>query len=65
MRHSGQPARGGPSAGPLPSRSAIPSGAESGHEQSGGLFTPGEGLCFQAQRGVQGRPAYSPDEGLQ
>ncbi len=43
----------------------IPSGAEPGHEQSGGLFVPGEGLGQQAQRGLQGRPVYPPDEGLQ
>ena len=42
----------------------IPSGAEPGHEQSSGLFVPGEGLGHQAQRGLQGRPVYSPDEGL-
>ena len=42
----------------------IPLGAEPGHEQSGGLFVPGEGLGYQAQRGLQGRPEYSPDEGL-
>ena len=42
----------------------IPMGAEPGHEQSGGLFVPGEGLGQQAQRGLQGRPVYSPDEGL-
>ena len=41
-----------------------PSGAAPGHEQSAGLFMPGEGLGQQAQRGLQGRPVYSPDEGL-
>ena len=41
-----------------------PPGAEPGHEQSDGLFVPGEGLGHQAQRGPQGRPVYSPDEGL-
>ena len=42
----------------------IPMGAEPGHEQSGGLFVPGEGLGQQAQRGLQCRPTYSSDEGL-
>jgi hypothetical protein len=42
-----------------------PLGAEPGHEQSDGLFVPGEGLGHQAQRGLQGRPVYPPDEGLQ
>jgi len=42
----------------------IPLGAEPGHEQSNGLFVPGEGLGHRAQRGLQGRPGYSPDEGL-
>jgi hypothetical protein len=46
-----------------PKRARIPSGAEPGHEQSGGLFVPGEGLGLLAQRGLQGRPGYSPDEG--
>ena len=27
------------------------------------LFTPGEGLGLLAQRGLQGRPMYSSDEG--
>ncbi len=40
-----------------------PLGAEPGHEQSSGLFMPGEGLGPLAQRGLQGRPGYSPDEG--
>jgi hypothetical protein len=63
MRHPVPTPACGPSAGPLPSRPAIPSGAEPGREQSGGLFTPGEGLCRQAQRGLQGRPTYPSDEG--
>ncbi len=50
-------------AAPKPAR--IPSGAEPGREQSGGLFTPGEGLCRQVQRGLQGRSTYPSDEGLQ
>ena len=54
----------GPSAGPLPSRPAIPSGAEPGREQSGGLFAPGEELGTWAQRGLQGRPTYPSAEGL-
>ena len=41
----------------------IPLGAEPGHEQSSGLFVPGEGLGQQAQRGLQGRPTYSSGEG--
>jgi hypothetical protein len=54
---------GGPSAGPLPSQPAMPSGAEPGHAQSGGLGAPGEGLGRPAQRGPQGRPTYPSDEG--
>ena len=42
----------------------LPTGAEPGRVQSGGLFAPGEELGPWAQRGLQGRPAYSPDEGL-
>ena len=38
-----------------PKRARIPSGAEPGHEQSGGLFVPGEGLGLLAQRGQIGR----------
>ena len=45
-------------------RPSFPSGVEPGREQSSGLFTPGEGLGLPAQRGLQGRPAYSTDEGL-
>ena len=63
MRHPAFNLSGGPSAGPLPSRPAIPSGAESGREQSSGLIAPDEGLCRQARRGLQGRPAYPSDEG--
>ena len=55
----------GPSAGPLPSRPAIPSGAEPGLGQSSGLAMPGEGLGHEAQRGLQRRLAYPPDEGHQ
>ena len=54
----------GPSAGPLPSRPAIPLGAEPGPEQSGGRFAPGEELGPWAQRGLQGRPTYPSAEGL-
>ena len=58
-----------PCAGRTPGRPkpqpSFPSGAEPGHEQSSGLFAPGEGLGREAQRGLQGRPAYSPGEGLQ
>jgi [NiFe] hydrogenase diaphorase moiety small subunit len=57
-------AEGGPSAGPLPSRPAIPSGAEPGHARSGGPCMPGEEQGAPALRGLQGRPAYPPDEGL-
>jgi hypothetical protein len=55
--------RRGPSAGPLPSRPAIPSGAESGHKQSRGLFVPDEESGLLARRGLQGRPTYPSDEG--
>ena len=48
-------------AAPKPAR--IPAGAEPGHEQSGGLFMPGEELGLPAQRGLQGWPTYPSDEG--
>ncbi|ACB35289.1 hypothetical protein Lcho_3029 [Leptothrix cholodnii SP-6] len=48
-------------AAPKPAR--IPSGAEPGHDQSGGLVVPGEGLGRAAQRGLQGRLTYPSDEG--
>ncbi len=48
----------------VPEPARIPVGAEPGREQSSGLFTPGEGLGHQAQRGLQDRPRYSADEGL-
>ena len=54
---------GGPSAGPLPSRPAIPLGAEARHGQSSGLPMPGKGLVHTDQRGLQGRPTYPSDEG--
>jgi simple sugar transport system permease protein len=47
----------------VPSRPAIPSGAEPGRGLSSGQATPGEGLGQEAQRGRHGRPAYSTDEG--
>ena len=47
-----------------PSRPAIPSGAEPGRAQSGGLRLPAEGPDQQARRGLQGRPTYPSDEGL-
>jgi hypothetical protein len=47
---------------PKPAR--VPSGAEPGREQSGGLFSPGEGRGLLARRGLQGRPTYPSDEGL-
>lgn len=47
------------------SRPAVPSGAEPGREQSGGLGMPGEGLGPLAQRGLQDRPTYPSDEGQQ
>jgi oxaloacetate decarboxylase alpha subunit len=46
-----------------PSRPAIPSGAEPGRGQSGGLSSPGEGLSREARRGLQGRPTYPSVEG--
>ena len=46
-------------------RNSLHSGAEPGHEQSGGLFVPGEESSRLARRGLQDRPAYPPDEGLQ
>ena len=46
-----------------PSRLDALAGAEPGHEQSGGLFAPGDGLGRKAQRGLQGRPKYSSAEG--
>jgi hypothetical protein len=49
-------------AAPKPAR--IPSGAEPGREQSGGLFSPGEGRGLLARRGLQGRTTYPSDEGL-
>jgi hypothetical protein len=48
----------------LEPRRSLPSGAEPRHEQSGGLVVPGEGLSLKAQRGLQGRPMVSSDEGL-
>jgi hypothetical protein len=48
----------------LEPRHSVPSGAEPGHEQSGGLFVPGEGSSRKARRGLQGRPMYSSDERL-
>ena len=63
MKHRVSTDGGGPSAGPLPSRPAIPVGAEPGHGLSRGQPMPGEGLGQQAQRGLQGRAAYSTDEG--
>ena len=48
-------------AAPKPAR--VPSGAEPGHGQSGGLTVTGEGLRHQAQRGPQDRPTYPTDEG--
>ena len=44
-------------------RLSLPSGAEPGHGQSGGLTVTGEGLRHQAQRGPQDRPTYPTDEG--
>ncbi len=48
----------------LEPRPSVPAGAEPGLKQSGGLLQPGEGLGHLAQRGLQGRPTYSPGEGL-
>ena len=50
-------------AAPKPAR--IPLGAEPGHKASSGRLVPGEGLGGLAQRGLQGRQAYSFDKGLQ
>jgi len=47
-----------------PSRTAIPLGAEAVHKQSSGLFVPAEESGPLGRRGLQGRLAYSPDEGL-
>jgi hypothetical protein len=47
-----------------PSRPTIPSGAEPGRGQSGGLAAPGEGRGLPAPRGLQDRLAYPPAEGL-
>jgi hypothetical protein len=44
-----------------PSRPAIPSGAEPGRGQSGGLSSPDEGPGCKARRGLQGRPTYPSD----
>lgn len=44
-------------------RPAIPPGAEPGREQSGGLFSPGEGTGRKARRGLQGRPTYPSGKG--
>jgi hypothetical protein len=46
------------------SKAKVRSGAESGHEQSCGLFVPDEGPGLLARRGLQGRPTYRSDEGL-
>ena len=46
-------------------RNSLPSGAEPGHEQSGGLLVPGEESSREARRGLQDRPVYPPDEGPQ
>jgi hypothetical protein len=48
-----------------PKPAAIPSGAEPGRGRSGGLFVPGEGPGPGARHGLQDRPMYSSDEGLQ
>jgi hypothetical protein len=48
-----------------PKPAAIPSGAEPRRGRSGGLFVPGEGPGPGARHGLQDRPMYSSDEGLQ
>ena len=48
---------------PKPAR--IPLGAEPGRGQSSGLAALGEGLGQPARRGLQGRPAVPPSEGLE
>lgn len=42
---------------------AIPSGAEAGHGQAGGLALPAEGARQEPRRGLQGRSMYSSSEG--
>jgi hypothetical protein len=54
----------GPSAGPLPGRPAIPSGAEPAQTGSGGACPAGEGQDPRVLRGRQGRQTYTSDEGL-
>ena len=49
-------------AAPEPAR--IPLGAEAGHGESSGLAVPAEEQQHRLLRGLQGRPAYSTDEGL-
>jgi hypothetical protein len=48
-------------AAPKPAR--IPSGAEAGHSKSCGLAVPAEEQQLSLLRGLQGRTAYSPNEG--
>ncbi len=64
MRHRMSESSRGPSARWRPGRPAICSGAEPGHGQSGGLTVPGEGPGDEAQRGLQGRPMVTSDQGL-
>ena len=64
MRHPVSALASGLSAGPLPSRPAIPSGAEPGHRQSLRTGCAWRGAGPLAPRGLQGRPTYLSDEGL-
>ena len=48
-----------------PESARIPSGAEHGQKQSGGLFFALRGVGPLARRGLQGRTMYPSDEGLQ
>jgi len=50
-------------AAPKPAR--VPSGAKPGHEQSGGLFMPGEELGHWPSAACKVRPMYPSAEGLQ
>jgi hypothetical protein len=62
LRQATDRPQGRPVSGLSPKQAAVPSGAEPGHEQSGGLFVPGEEPGGNARRGLQSRPRYSADE---
>jgi hypothetical protein len=63
MRHPHQTHRERAERRAAPSRPTIPSGAEPGHRQSGGLFVPGEEPGLLARRGLPGRPTHPSAEG--